>query len=319
MTRDRQTPRRLSDGKAELSEEQTRTKEMLSRLRPLPDVSPERVERWLQQVTAIKDRRSPRGAWREGRLRPVALRVVGVVFAVVLMGGAVTAAVLLRARQAPQAPRVAAERTAEPSVSPLVAAPQEAVPLEVPAPPERRRVSRRATPAAPSPGAATEASADPLMRETFLVRGALARLRAGDAQGTLATLDAYEREFHKGALSREAHLVRVDALLAARRPDEALRVLERLRLSDLPRRRELQLKRAELRSESGRCADALADFTAVLAEGGTPSISERALFGRAVCRVRMGDAIGARKDAETYLQKHPSGRFANEARRLSSQ
>jgi hypothetical protein len=52
--------------------------------------------------------------------------------------------------------------------------------------------------------------------------------------------------------------------------------------------RSLRLTRAELRAAAGRCAEALADYEALLTTAGRPD--ERALRGREACRKRLTGA-----------------------------
>ena len=68
--------------------------------------------------------------------------------------------------------------------------------------------------------------------------------------------------------------------------------------------------RGELRADAGRCAEARADFDAVLS-GDAPDdgVVERALYGRAACRERAGDREGARANLEAYLARFPAGRL----------
>ncbi len=73
------------------------------------------------------------------------------------------------------------------------------------------------------------------------------------------------------------------------------------------------LLRAELRADAD-CRRALADFDTVLAQAPSASLDERALFGRAGCRLREGDGPGAESDLRTYLARYPAGRFADQAR-----
>lgn len=70
--------------------------------------------------------------------------------------------------------------------------------------------------------------------------------------------------------------------------------------------------RAELRSKR-HCAAAIADFTQVLSRAPTAALAERALHGRAACRLRSGDAARAQRDLITYLDRFPNGRFADDA------
>ncbi|HXK16228.1 MAG TPA: hypothetical protein VNG33_00390 [Polyangiaceae bacterium] len=153
-----------------------------------------------------------------------------------------------------------------------------------------------------------------LGRESELLQQALAKLRrAHDGPAALALLDQYQAEFPRGELAREASAARVDALLLSGRRSEALGLLSRLPLEGAGRASELRLLRAELYAERD-CGRALADFNAVLATAGGAGLNERALYGRAACRLRLGDAAGGHADLEAYLQSYPAGRFADQVR-----
>jgi hypothetical protein len=135
-----------------------------------------------------------------------------------------------------------------------------------------------------------------------------------DPRGALDTLDEYDQRFPFGVLRPNAALVRIDATLALGRRDEARRLLEQIDLRDSPRRDELEVTRAELRSP-GDCHAALADFSAVLARDPPASIAERALRGRAGCQIALGQDDAARAELATYLARFPQGALAPEARR----
>src|SRR6185503_6520496 len=94
---------------------------------------------------------------------------------------------------------------------------------------------------------------------------------------------------------------------------EALDRLSKLPLGRVGRRTELQLLRAELQAELD-CSKALADFDAVLGAAASAPFAERALYGRATCRFRLGDAVGGRRVLVQYLARYPQGRFAAQVR-----
>ena len=121
----------------------------------------------------------------------------------------------------------------------------------------------------------------------------------------LDILDKHAQELSRAGLTHESILVRTEALLALKRSSEALRLLDATSLADGTGARGLLLTRAELRAAAGRCADGLGDFDWLILRARKPD--ERALYGRAVCRQRTGDAVGARKDFELYLQLFPQG------------
>ena len=111
----------------------------------------------------------------------------------------------------------------------------------------------------------------------------------------------------------------MDALLALGRRQEALAELETLgpdRLAQMPRGAELRVLEAELHAERGACDRAMPLFDEALSRPSGASVEERALFGRASCRVRLGEPDGAAADLRRYLEHHPTGRHAESARRM---
>jgi hypothetical protein len=175
----------------------------------------------------------------------------------------------------------------------------------------------------PAQPPAFEAPADapglsPIAEEAVLVGTALRKLRQDNDPGAaLVLLDKHDARFAAGALGAEAKQTRIEALLRLGQQGSALSLLDTLAPAASGYGRELLATRGELRSRAGRCVEALADFETLMASGGTSSadaIAERALYGRAGCRVRRGDSRGARADLESYLARFPSGRFAADAR-----
>ena len=136
--------------------------------------------------------------------------------------------------------------------------------------------------------------------------------REHDAAGALALLDQSQNLFAHGALSLEAQVARVDALLLLERQNEALAILNHLPLARLSRGGELRLQRAELRARTD-CGLALADFDALTRQTLAPALTERAAYGRAVCELRVGDDRHAQSDLRDYLTRFPKGRFSAEA------
>jgi tetratricopeptide (TPR) repeat protein len=142
-----------------------------------------------------------------------------------------------------------------------------------------------------------------------------------DAQAALALLDEHARRFSAGVLRSEAGVLRTEALLRLGRNDQALALLDAMPLLDLPNRTEHLVVRGELRAAHGRWREALGDFDAALlgqpAVVGTRSeVHQRALWGRASARSRLGDPQGARVDLDHYLLQYPNGRFARSAAEL---
>ena len=135
---------------------------------------------------------------------------------------------------------------------------------------------------------------------------ALHSLRANHAPGAaLALLDLHAAELTQSAFVHEAMVLRVEALLGLRRSGEALALLDGKSLSDVAASRTLLLTRAELRAAAGRCVDSLPDFDLVLARSRQPD--EQALYGRALCRSRIGDKLGAQADFALYQRQFPNG------------
>jgi outer membrane protein assembly factor BamD (BamD/ComL family) len=137
-------------------------------------------------------------------------------------------------------------------------------------------------------------------------------LRDDDPAAALATLDRYRERFPAGTLRPEADRLLVHALLRTGRRADALARLDRLPLAD-PSQRELLVVRGELRTQSGRCLDALDDFARAAAAPGGDLVAERALIGHARCAARLGDPDRARADLERYRTRFPHGHFAGEA------
>ncbi|MGI5860829.1 MAG: hypothetical protein ACOX6T_02100 [Myxococcales bacterium] len=178
-------------------------------------------------------------------------------------------------------------------------------------------LSEAADAAAPdSPAEATNPAAPAptgLAEECRLLDEALRALESGDAPGALGTLDEYRSRIPRGEMAEEAAAARADALAGAGRVGEALAALEalapRLRTGE---RRALQ---AELLAKSGRCREAVSIFDALLSEASKHgAVEERALFGRASCRGRLGEFEASERDLRAYLELFPEGRFAAEAR-----
>jgi hypothetical protein len=200
------------------------------------------------------------------------------------------------------------------ATSPPVEPPTERRPTT---PAEPRALDDESTPEAPKPAFAAfpEPSSGALGRESELLARALAKLRRDkDANGALTLLEQHAREFPNGALELEADVARLDALLALGRDTEAFGLLERLPIDRLGRGAELRVLRGELRARRDP-GKALLDFDRALATELAPELEERALFGRAASRLRVGDETGGRADLGAYLERYPTGRFAHEAKR----
>jgi hypothetical protein len=185
----------------------------------------------------------------------------------------------------------------------------------------RGRAARLTTPPQPAAPAsnsvrvlAVEPAPSRIAEESRLLTAALHLLRQQhDARSALSALDEYGKRFPNGTLSREATLARIDALLELDDRVHALAILDRTRLTELPRARELAVLRGELRGAAGRCGQAIADLGSAL-DGSGDALEERALWGRASCRSRLGDSAGARSDLGQIISRFPQGNFATKAR-----
>lgn len=226
-----------------------------------------------------------------------------------LLGGASVSAVQLARRHdrvvavaAAPAPPVA------PASAPIELAPVELAPVAAEATRPRPAMRRAAPPRAPA------VAPSALAEEAALLESAVAAVRAHAPQRALDLLDVHARRFASGVLARESAVVRVDALLALGRGEDARRTLTHLDLERAPRTSELRVLRGELAANAGDCAAALTDFDRVLAGAPEASLVERATIGRASCRAQLGDGDGARAELERYLARFPNGRFSARAR-----
>lgn len=247
-----------------------------------------------------------------------------------------TAIAAAPAVESPSGAAAQAPTPALPIAPPTVAAPPAPVELHASprgnAPRARRPQAERAAPLPESERSSAPAPAQPesesdLAAETRLIGASVRSLRQDhDGRAALAHLDEYRARFPRGTLRPEAELARLDTLLFLDRRGEALALLDGMGPTRTVRARELAVLRGELRSEAGRCGEAIADFTRALrgeagteAAGARDGIEERARYGRATCLARGGDWAGAREDLRGYLERFPDGRFAAAARqRLST-
>lgn len=181
------------------------------------------------------------------------------------------------------------------------------------APAER---SRKHAPARRLSMAQQPATASALAEESELLGTALAALRKHkDTAQTLAILDMYDRTFPRGELSTEAQHTRIEALLLQRRTSEALVILDRSAFSSRDRDMQWRVLRGELRAQSHRCADAHADFSAVLQSVAEGRVAERALFGRASCFVEAKNDASAKSALQQYVARFPGGMHAAQVRK----
>jgi hypothetical protein len=314
------------------------------------------VGRMFRAAGALGDEDLPGLRWRlrtslrlrtqRPRLILRAALVVGVVFCTGGLVGAVVTPFLARKEPVvvtpvPAVPPAPARRKPRPAAVPTPPAPTEIVPVESErdtpkpvAPPAKPRpvrvavLSEPVAPPAPVEVAPAEAAPppppSPIAVEQSLLGQAMKRLRDGhDAKAALALLEQHSERFPHGALAAEASVLRTEALLALGRRDEALAVLDGAALESLPNRDEQRVVRGELRASHRRWREASQDFDGVLRDQNLPAatarargLQERALWGRAAARSRLGDEDGARADLELYLRHFPGGRFAGPAASL---
>jgi hypothetical protein len=75
----------------------------------------------------------------------------------------------------------------------------------------------------------------------------------------------------------ESRVLRAEIYLAQNRESEALAVLDSVAPAGLPRGRELQVVRGELRIKAGRCPEGKRDLGDVLEKGVADALAERAV------------------------------------------
>lgn len=189
-----------------------------------------------------------------------------------------------------------------------------------PRPSTRRPVAAKPSTVAPEVPAARNTSGD-LGREAAMLEEALAALRERrDAHGALQRLDEYRSEFPNGQLRTEISRTRIEALLTLQRHPEALAEVRALRKQvSGGAKAELWVVEGELLSSRDDCQGAVKAFDAALGASPARMHAERALAGRAHCRMTLGDARAAREDAAAYLRQYPQGRYADELRIISGQ
>lgn len=207
--------------------------------------------------------------------------------------------------KAPPAPPEAVDR-AKLAVAPTPALPE----------PVSESASSAALPIQAPPALPASSAGSRLGQEAASLEAALSALKAGgkgNAARALLELDQHLQKFPGGTLELEARVARVDALLVLGRRHEARRELTSLPIEQVGRKSELRLIRAELRADDD-CRAALTDFQ-VLVDQALPSAwAERALFGRGACLLKLGDQAAAYRDFDRYLERFPSGRFAQQIR-----
>jgi hypothetical protein len=299
-----------------------------------PPLSAEALHRIAASVKARHSGAGPRARWHVWVAASMLLLVGGV-------AGAGVATYVMKRPPAPaapserlgessmvaraRAPRAAPLEASPPPVPPAVAADERpSAPVE--APNNLRRggaaAQRAATVVPPSPPVVAAPASSPLepspsgpAAEATMLRAALAALnRDRNPAAALSSLDRYDARFPSGMLRGEATLARARSLRELGRDDELLALLEHTSFDGVARGAELRVLRGELRMTRGRFAQALDDFQAVLAAGGPGSVQERALFGLASCRTRLGDEAGARAELRRFLEQFPASARAAEVR-----
>jgi hypothetical protein len=160
----------------------------------------------------------------------------------------------------PPTPARQAGTTARPARAPLV--PRESTRLEE-------------TPG-PTPTVAREE--DPIVAESHSFASVIEPWhRTHNPSAALALLDAHEQRYPHGHMRPETRVLRAEIYLAQGRESEALAVLDLISLAGLPRGRELQVVRGELRIKAGRCPDGKRDLGDVLEKGVADALAERAV------------------------------------------
>jgi len=104
-----------------------------------------------------------------------------------------------------------------------------------------------------------------------------------DAGIALALLDAHQRRYPAGHMRLEAGVLRAELYLAQGQNALALSVLDGMSLSGIPRARELQTLRGELRVKAGRCREARSDLGGVLETNTADGLAKRATHALAHC------------------------------------
>jgi len=132
-------------------------------------------------------------------------------------------------------------------------------------------------PVTPAPPPAAEKEENPIVAESRSFASVIEPWhRTRNASTTLALLDAHERRYPSGHMRLESRVLRAEILLAEGRESEALKVLDSMSLSGIPRARELQTVRGELRIKAGRCSEGKRDLDDVLKKVVADALAKRA-------------------------------------------
>jgi len=119
----------------------------------------------------------------------------------------------------------------------------------------------------------------------------------------LALLDQYTSDPSDSSFAEEVLLLRVEAMMGLGQRDAVLRLLDGISLTDVAASRVLLVTRGELRAAAGRCEEGIGDFDLALAEARRPP--KQALLGRALCRQKLGDTVGAKADLDRVRREYP--------------
>jgi hypothetical protein len=185
---------------------------------------------------------------------------------------------------------------ATPPAEPLKAAPPQA-PTVRSAAPFRRELAlrdsgelRERRQAAPLPGPAmppptAEEAKNPLVEESQSFASIIGSWhRTRNASMTLTMLGTHEQRYPTGFMRLESRVLRAEIYLAVGRERESLSVLDTLSLAGIPRAREMQLVRGELRIKLGRCAEGKRDLDEVLAKSIADPLAKRAAQALSQCQ-----------------------------------
>jgi hypothetical protein len=308
-------PPRWKDGSGDPGALAARAADLVEAVRDVPALPPEALARIRREVLA-------RGSARAGWGRSLTLRFA--LLALVLLASGATAKATMVLWQRYTAAREAARASAHRGAAAARPRPRPPATEIVPLPSLRPVVVRASAPhprrvATAAPAEVRVTPAPPPETEAQLLGRALSLLRqVHDPAGAVALLDQYGRTFPHGTLEAEAASARLEAAIQMDDRPTALRLLDGKSAFTGRLGSQQLLTRAELRASAARYADALADFDRLLAPQGVavPADLERALYGRAVCLGRLGEAARARADLAAYARQFPDGKHAAEVARL---
>ena len=177
-----------------------------------------------------------------------------------------------------------------PSERPALAIPATPTPKPLP------RLQAQPTLLLPTPPAAMNPAARHL-------KDVVRALRVDHAPRTaLDLLDRHASELAGNAFAEESLLLRVEALLALKQQSAALRLLDATPMAASAASSVLLVTRGQLRASADRCLEAMSDFDLALAR----RPSKGALLGRAHCKQKLGDSLGAQADRDRYRREFPN-------------